>query len=102
AYIISILASLLTSITLTPVLASWLLPGLRNLEEHDSRLLKLLKRGNAALLRVAFRHKGLLVGTVAAAVAAAGIAAWNLPRAFLPPFNEGSFTVSMTFNPGIS
>ena len=102
AYIISILASLLTSITLTPALTSLLLPGLRNLKEHDSRLLKLLKRGNAALLRVAFRHQGLLVVTVAAAVAAAGIAAWNLPRAFLPPFNEGSFTVSMTFNPGIS
>ncbi len=102
AYIISILASLLTSITLTPVLASLLLPGLKNLEEHDSRFLKLLKRGNAALLRVAFRHKGLLVGTVAAAVVAAGVAAWNLPRAFLPPFNEGSFTVNMTFNPGIS
>ncbi|MBK3403033.1 efflux RND transporter permease subunit [Methylorubrum populi] len=102
AYIISILASLLTSITLTPVLASLLLPGLRNLEEHDSRFLKLLKRGNATLLRVAFRHKGLLVGTVALAVAAAGVAAWNLPRAFLPPFNEGSFTVNMTFNPGIS
>ena len=102
AYIISILASLLTSITLTPVLASLLLPGLKNLEEHDSRFLKLLKRGNAALLRVAFRHKGLLVGSVAVAVVAAGVAAWNLPRAFLPPFNEGSFTVNMTFNPGIS
>ncbi|MGF3024050.1 efflux RND transporter permease subunit [Methylobacterium aquaticum] len=102
AYIISILASLLTSITLTPVLASLLLPGLKNLEEHDSRFLKLLKRGNAALLRVAFRHQGLLVGTVAMAVIGAGIAAWNLPRAFLPPFNEGSFTVNVTFNPGIS
>lgn len=102
AYIISILASLLTSITLTPALASLLLPGMRNLEEHDSRLLKLLKRGNAALLRLAFRHRGLLVGTVTVAVVAAGVAAWNLPRAFLPPFNEGSFTVNMTFNPGIS
>ena len=102
AYIISILASLVTSITLTPVLASWLLPGLKNLEEHDSRFLKLLKRGNARLLQVAFRHQRLLVGAVALAVLAAGVAAWHLPRAFLPPFNEGSFTVNMTFNPGIS
>ncbi|GJE04625.1 Cobalt-zinc-cadmium resistance protein CzcA [Methylobacterium isbiliense] len=102
AYIISILASLFTSITLTPVLASWLLPGLKNLEEHDSRFLKALKRGNAALLAVAFRHQRLLVGTIALAVLGAGIAAWQLPRAFLPPFNEGSFTVNMTFNPGIS
>ncbi|KQQ17588.1 multidrug transporter AcrB [Methylobacterium sp. Leaf122] len=102
AYIISILASLVTSITLTPVLASWLLPGLKNLEEHDSRFLKLLKRGNAALLRGAFRYQRLLVGMVAVAVLGAGVAAWQLPRAFLPPFNEGSFTVNMTFNPGIS
>ena len=102
AYIISILASLFTSITLTPVLASWLLPGLKNLEEHDSRFLKLLKRGNARLLAVAFRHQRLLVGAIALAVLGAGIAAWQLPRAFLPPFNEGSFTVNMTFNPGIS
>jgi Cu/Ag efflux pump CusA len=49
-------ATIPTRITLTPVLASWLLPGLKNLEEHDSRFLKLLKRGNAALLRGAFRH----------------------------------------------
>jgi CzcA family heavy metal efflux pump len=102
AYIISILASLFTSITLTPVLASWLLPGLKNLEEHDSRFLKVLKRGNARLLVVAFRHQRLLVGAIALAVLGAGIAAWQLPRAFLPPFNEGSFTVNMTFNPGIS
>ena len=102
AYIISILASLITSITLTPVLAYWLLPGLKNLEEHDSRFLKLLKRGNAALLRIAFRHQRLLMASVATAVIAAGVAAWQLPRAFLPPFNEGSFTVNMTFNPGIS
>ncbi|KOX42487.1 multidrug transporter AcrB [Streptomyces purpurogeneiscleroticus] len=102
AYIISILASLLTSITLTPVLASLLLPGLRNLEQHDSRFLALLKRANAALLGAAFRHQGRLVGAVAVAVVAASVAAWNLPRAFLPPFNEGSFTVNMTFRPGIS
>ena len=102
AYIISILASLAVSITLTPVLAYWLLPGLKNLAEHDSRALRALKRGNAALLNVAFAHQRLLMAGVAAAVLAAGIAAWNLPRAFLPPFNEGSFTVNMTFNPGIS
>ncbi|MFE1597872.1 efflux RND transporter permease subunit [Methylobacterium sp. ID0610] len=102
AYIIAILASLATSITLTPVLAAWLLPGLRSLEERDGRLPALLKRGNAALLRAALRHPRELAATVVVAVLAAGIAAWQLPRAFLPPFNEGSFTVGMAFNPGIS
>ncbi|MEH3146556.1 MAG: efflux RND transporter permease subunit [Methylobacterium frigidaeris] len=102
AYIISILASLVVSITLTPVLASWLLPGLKTLDAHDSRLVRALKRGNAALLAVAFRHQRALMAGVAGAVLAAGLAAWTLPRAFLPPFNEGSFTVTMAFNPGIS
>ncbi|BAU93978.1 heavy metal efflux pump CzcA [Methylorubrum populi] len=102
AYIISILASLLVSITLTPVLAYYLLPGLKRLEEHDSRFLVLLKRGNAALLRSLLGHARPIIAVAALAVAAAGLAATFLPRAFLPPFNEGSFTVNMTFNPGIS
>ncbi|MEE7478800.1 efflux RND transporter permease subunit [Methylobacterium hispanicum] len=102
AYIVSILASLLVSITLTPVLAYYLLPGLKRLEEHDSRFLKLLKRGNAALLRGLLGHARPAMVVAGLAVAAAGLAAAFLPRTFLPPFNEGSFTVNMTFNPGIS
>ncbi|MGE7154796.1 efflux RND transporter permease subunit [Methylorubrum rhodesianum] len=102
AYIISILASLLVSITLTPVLAYYLLPGLKRLEEHDSRFLILLKRGNAALLRALLGHARPVIAVAVLAVATAGLAAIFLPRAFLPPFNEGSFTVNMTFNPGIS
>ncbi len=102
AYIISILASLLVSITLTPVLAYYLLPGLKRLEEHDSRFLKGLKRGNAALLKGLLGHARPVMAFAAFAVAAAGLAAAFLPRTFLPPFNEGSFTVNMTFNPGIS
>ena len=102
AYIVSILASLLVSITLTPVLAYYLLPGLKRLEEHDSRLLKLLKRGNAALLRGVLGHARPVMLVAGLAVGTAGLAAAYLPRTFLPPFNEGSFTVNMTFNPGIS
>ncbi|CAO4186027.1 Multidrug transporter AcrB [Methylorubrum aminovorans] len=102
AYIISILASLLVSITLTPVLAYYLLPGLKRLEEHDSRFLKALKQGNAALLGGLLGHARPLMAVAALAVAAAGLGAVFLPRTFLPPFNEGSFTVNMTFNPGIS
>ena len=102
AYIVSILASLLVSITLTPVLAYYLLPGMKRLEEHESGLVRVLKRLNAAALRLALAHRRPILAGAALTVAAAGFAATTLPRAFLPPFNEGSFTVNMTFNPGIS
>jgi HME family heavy-metal exporter len=42
------------------------------------------------------------MGFAIAAVVAALFGASLLPRAFLPPFNEGTFTINMLFNPGIS
>jgi CzcA family heavy metal efflux pump len=102
AYIISILASLLVSITLTPVMAYYLLPGLKRLDHREGWLVRGLKRANRALLSVSFRRPKILMGMVILAVAGAATAALHLPRAFLPPFNEGTFTINMLFNPGIS
>jgi len=102
AYIISILASLIVSITLTPVMAYFLLPGLKRLREHDGWLVRHLKAANARALAGAFQHQRLLMGTAAAAVLIAAAALAQLPRSFLPPFNEGTFTVNLLFNPGIS
>ena len=102
AYIVSILASLVVSVTLTPVMAYYMLPGLARLEEPDSWLVRTLKGANRALLDYAFKRQRLLMaGAMIAVMAAAGGAAL-LPRTFLPPFNEGSFTINMLFNPGIS
>ncbi|HRJ68650.1 MAG TPA: efflux RND transporter permease subunit [Beijerinckiaceae bacterium] len=102
AYIISILASLVVSITLTPVMAYYLLPGLRRLDHRESGMIRALKAANAAMLRVAFRYQKTLMAAVAMAVVAAGTFAASLPRAFLPPFNEGTLTINLLFNPGIS
>jgi len=102
AYIISILASLVVSVTLTPVMAYYMLPGLRRLEEHDSWLVRTLKRANRSLLERAFARQRLLMSVTLLAVITALGAAALLPRAFLPPFNEGTFTINMLFNPGIS
>ena len=102
AYIISILASLLVSITLTPVMAYYMLPGLKSLKEHESGLVRVLKRWYRKSLDVAYENgRPILTGTVLLVIAA-GAAAFTLPRAFLPPFNEGTFTILMNFNPGVS
>ncbi len=102
AYIISILASLVVSITLTPVMAYYMLPGLKRLDEHEGVIVRVLKRGNRRLLDWSFRHPKTLMSGALAGVIAAGAFATQLPRSFLPPFNEGTLTISMLFNPGIS
>jgi CzcA family heavy metal efflux pump len=102
AYIISILMSLLVSITLTPVMAYYMLPGLKRLDHSEGWLVRKLKGGNRILLNGSLRHPKALMAGAFAGVLTAGTAATQLPRAFLPPFNEGSFTINLLFNPGIS
>jgi HME family heavy-metal exporter len=102
AYIVSILASLIVSISLTPVLASYLLTGGTGHKAADTWLVRHLKRGNATLLSWAFGHRALLLGLTGLAVVTAGIGATRLPRAFLPPFNEGTLALGLAYNPGIS
>ena len=102
AYIVSILASLLVSVTVTPVLASFLLARPAGHAHGDTWLVRHLKRGNAALLRWAFANRALVVGVALVGVVFAGLAATRLPRAFLPPFNEGTLALGLAYNPGIS
>jgi HME family heavy-metal exporter len=102
AYIVSILASLVTSITLTPVLCSYLLPQSSGLAHADGWLVRSLKAGYRRLLNWAFGQQAfLMVGAVFAVGMAASTVAF-LPRAFLPSFNEGTLTISLLLRPGIS
>ncbi|MFC7331746.1 efflux RND transporter permease subunit [Rhodocista pekingensis] len=102
AYIVSILASLVTAVTLTPVLSYYLLPRMKRLEAHEGWLVRRLKRANARLLGWSFGHPRLLAGAALVAVAAAAASVPLLPRTFLPPLNEGTVTIALTLNPGIS
>jgi HME family heavy-metal exporter len=102
AYIVSVLASLLVSITLTPVMAYYMLPTLKRLDKRESWLVRTLKSIYSRFLERSFAHQKTLIGLALAAVVMAASIAWLLPRAFLPPFNEGTFTINMLFNPGIS
>jgi HME family heavy-metal exporter len=102
AYIVSILASLLTSITVTPVLAYYFLRNQKLHDEKDSFIVRNLKRANERLLNWAFRRPAVIFSTVSIGVVLAVIGAVNLPRAFLPPFNEGTILINVQYNPGIS
>ena len=102
AYIVSILASLVTSITVTPVLAYYLLSGRASADHGDTWLVRHLKRGNRRLLEWAFGHRAALLGAAGVGIVAAGLFATALPRAFLPAFNEGTVLLSLAYEPGIS
>jgi HME family heavy-metal exporter len=102
AYIIAILASLAVSITLTPVMAYYMLPGLRRLDAHESPLVRVLKRRYAAALDIALNRGRTIVAVTLVSIAVAVAGALLLPRAFLPQFNEGTFTINLAFNPGVS
>ncbi|MDP3699402.1 MAG: efflux RND transporter permease subunit [Hylemonella sp.] len=102
AYIVSILASMFVSMTVTPVLSYYLLPHMKRLDHGDSPLVSWLKRQDTRLLAWSFRHARALI---AAAVVAVVLAAASVPffaRAFLPAFNEGSLVLSLLLNPGTS
>jgi len=102
AYIVSILCSLLVSITVTPVLSYYLLPNMKRMAHGDGWLVRKLKVANDRALRWAFGHRSLVIGAAAGGVALAAATVPFLPRAFLPPFNEGTIVISLTYQPGIS
>jgi len=102
AYIVSILASLVTSITVTPVLCYYLLPQMQRLTHGDSWLVRVLKAGNRRLLDWVFGQQAFVMVAAIFAVAIAAFGTFFLPRSFLPPFNEGTLTISMLLRPGIS
>jgi CzcA family heavy metal efflux pump len=102
AYIVSILASMLVSMTVTPVLSAFLLPRMKRLDHGDSPLVARLKGWDARLLAWSFPRAKLLIVSAVIAVAAAVASVPFFPRAFLPAFNEGSLVLSLMFNPGTS
>ncbi|MCZ2407655.1 MAG: CusA/CzcA family heavy metal efflux RND transporter [Burkholderiales bacterium] len=102
AYVVSILASMLVAVTVTPVLCYYLLPRMKQLHAGDSPLAAWLKRQDARLLEWSFGHSTALLAAALAAVLLAAASVPLFPRAFLPPFNEGTLTVNVLLNPGTS
>jgi HME family heavy-metal exporter len=103
AYIISILASLLVSLTVTPVLSYCLLPQSKATHaEHDGFLLQVLKWIASYLIGLSMAMpKSLLIATWVA-VAFAGWQMSQLGKNFLPEFDEGSVQINAILPPGSS
>jgi heavy-metal exporter, HME family len=102
AFIVSTLASLVVSVTVTPVLAYYLLPKMKSLEHGDTWFLRKLKVGYQRSLQSVLNRPKLAVAAGVIAVVAAACAVPFFPTSFLPPFNEGTLLVGMRLNPGVT
>ena len=104
AYIVSILASLLVAVTVTPALCHLLLPGDRSIVGRTSKpwLLRGLERAYGRVLEWALRRTGVVLAGTALLLAGTLAVIPTLGRAFLPEFQEGSLTLSVVSLPGTS
>ena len=103
AYVVSIFASLIVSLTVTPVLSYWFL-GFEKGTGHaqDGPLLRLLKWGADRVIRFSLTFPRFNLGVVLVAVAFAGLCVSRLDRDFLPPFNEGAIQLNVLLPAGTS
>lgn len=102
AYIVSILASLVVSLTVTPALCSYLLPSMKESEHEDGWLVRKLKALDRRVLHISLSHPKTVMSVAGALVIAAVAVIPFLGGEFLPPFNEGTLTVNVLARPGTS
>ncbi|MEN9356981.1 MAG: hypothetical protein RL695_1152 [Pseudomonadota bacterium] len=102
AFIVSTLASLVVSVTVTPVLSFYLLPSMKSLDHGDTKLLAWLKASYGRSLQVVLNRPKAALVAGAIAILVAAVAVPFFPKTFLPPFNEGTLLIGMRLNPGVT
>lgn len=105
AFVVALFASTVVALTLTPVLCSYLLGGEKSLSKRLDKepwLAHKLKGSYRRALDWALRYRKLVIGITGAALVSAIAIFFSLGMNFLPPFNEGSFTINLSTVPGIS
>ena len=107
AFIVALCASTLVALTLTPVLCSYLLGRSKDSdaeanENKEPFLTRWLKKIYSRALVWTLGHHRFVLGSTVALFVVALVAFFGLGRSFLPPFNEGSFTINVSTLPGIS
>ena len=101
-FVISLFASTFVALTLTPVLCTYLLGNSKSKTEREPYLVRKLKKGYERALEWTLLHKKIVLGGISVVFVLAVIMLSSFGRSFLPPFNEGSFTVSISTLPGVS
>ncbi len=102
SFIVSTLASLLVSVTITPVLSYYLLPSMKNLDHGDTKVLIWLKTRYANSLQSILHKPKIALITSGIAVLTAIAAVPFFPKTFLPPFSEGTLLIGLRLNPGVT
>jgi len=112
AYIVSIMASLVVALTVTPALCRVLFSHMGARSKggtktgagggHDGALVRWLKRRYEPALRASLRHRALVLTGAGVATALALLLASTFGTSFLPAFKEGTFTVFLFAPPGTS
>lgn len=102
AYIVSLLASMAISLTVTPALCSYLLNNKSLMNHKEGKLVTTLKAWDTKLLQKALKRPHLVIGVTSSLFISSLVLATYMGRDFLPKFNEGTATISMMAQPGIS
>lgn len=104
AFIVALFASTVVALTLTPVLCSYLLNRKSTDQKIDkeSWIAAKLKVWYGGALKVALKYRMVVLGSTIALFVVSLCIFFTLGRSFLPPFNEGSFTINVSSLPGIS
>ena len=104
SFIVALFASMIVAVTLTPVMCSYLLTGDKVLRKSEKEpfLARWLKKIYRPALEWVLGHKRAVLGSTVGLFVVSLIIFFSLGRSFLPPFNEGSFTINVATMPGIS
>ncbi len=102
AFIFSMMASLLVSLTVTPALCGLMLSKTGATRHRDSKLVTWLKHVNGPTVQWSLDHPWLVIGATTALTGVALALLPTLGREFLPKFNEGSLALNAILPPGTS
>lgn len=104
SFIVALIASTVVALTLTPVLCSYLLgkPKKGDKPEREPYVVRKLKGIYGKALKWTLNHRKWVLGGTGAILVTTVVIFFTLGNSFLPPFNEGSFTINISTLPGIS